>query len=110
MAKKDPELDTLTRYAERKLTRARAAKALGVSERQLTRRMQETGLERIESERHLRQQRTQDMREIREAAARLVANRKLSVQQAAARAGCNQRTIYRYVARLKAATKKGRRK
>lgn len=111
MAKEDPEMIVLTRYAARQITRARAAKMLKCSERQLTRKMVDKGLERTQSERSARRERTQQMRDIRAEAAAQAARGRISVQQAAARAGCAERTIYRLIAATKPArARKGRKR
>lgn len=89
--------DVLARYVKRRLTRARAAGLLDMSERQLNRELAERKLEREESEYAKRKEQAQQNRELRVAAARLVKAGKLTIAQAAARAGCSERTIYRYI-------------
>jgi hypothetical protein len=91
------ELDILTRYRDRKITRARAAALLKISDRQVNRRMQERGLERVEGTRVRRDRIAAERREIRLAAAKQVDEGRISPEQAAKRAGCSVRTIYRYM-------------
>lgn len=100
------ELSILTRYKERKMTRARAASLLKISERQVNRLMEDHGLERVEGERKKRDEAAAARKTLRESAARLALAGRVSHKQAAARAGCSERTIYRYIDKLKRAKKK----
>lgn len=89
----------LHRYARRRITRAEVAKRLGVTERQVTRYMRELGLARDPSASFIERQTAAKHKLVRITAARLVAEGKLSIADAARRAGCSQRTIYRYLKR-----------
>ncbi len=99
------EVEILTRYANREISRARAGALLKCSERQINRKMDEHELERVESARRTRAELTAAVRTIRENAARLVVSEGITPKQAAKRAGCSPRTIYRYVRKLEAAAK-----
>lgn len=91
------EVDILKRYVERKLTRERAAALLHCSERQINRKLEERKLERKEGRRAAKDREARERREVRDHAAELAAAGKISVEQAALRAGCSERTIYRYL-------------
>lgn len=94
-------MKVLEAYADRNITRGRAAALLRISERQITRYMVELGLEREVSETAKAQDDIDKRRLIKERAAQAVIAGQLSYEAAAARAGCHARTMRRYVARLR---------
>lgn len=93
----DREVHILESYRDRKLTRGRAARMLGLSERQVNRRMKDLGFDRGEGVRARIDRAAQEKRELRQNAAQLAKSGKITVEQAALRAGCSIRTIYRYM-------------
>lgn len=96
----EAQIAILVRYANRKISRSEAAKKLGgISERQVNRLFKCVELERVESPSHKKRSKAVKRRLAKEYAARLVKRKEITVEQAAARAGCSVRTIYRYLAK-----------
>lgn len=102
----DEMLEVVQQYVDRKITRARAAAALSLSERQVTRICEELGLERVKSQRATEEEEASKRRVVKEQAARAALAGQITPQQAALRAGCHQRTILRMIERLRAQKKK----
>jgi AraC-like DNA-binding protein len=90
----------LTRYAERRLKRADVATRLKITERQVNRLMTQVHLERKESESASKRTEAAKRRLARSSAARAVHAGNITIEQAAKRAGCSERTIYRYLDRM----------
>src|SRR4051812_3773299 len=88
IAEEAREVEILKRYQERKISRARAAGLLRISERQVNRRLEELGPRETGKRAQIDEQ-ARKRRELRESAAKLVAKGKLTPQQAALRAGCS---------------------
>lgn len=96
------QLEVLLLYAGRVITRKRAAKLLGgVSERHVNRYLRMAKIDRSMSETREGRDQASKKRQAREQAARAAREGKITVEQAAARAGCSVRTVYRYMDRVK---------
>lgn len=104
----DAMLKVVQRYVDRKLTRAEAAARLQLSERQVTRIVEELGLERTKSVRAITEEQAALRRAAKEAAAAAFLKQQVTLAQAALRAGCHPRTIARLAERIKEARKKKR--
>lgn len=91
----------LARYAKRRISRPLAARLLGgISERQVNRWLAVAELERVPSPTLSAREAAHNRRVAREQAAKLVAKGKLTIEKAALRAGCSERTLYRYMEKL----------
>jgi transposase len=98
--------------AANKLTRREAARRLGISERHVNRLMRAKDVRRPRGEARERREEARAAAEERRSmrldnAARAAAGRQ-SLAEAAVNAGCSQRTIYRWVARLRNTRKRPR--
>ena len=94
-------LKVAQRYVDRKITRARAAALLRLSERQVTRICTELGLERVKSPRAQEEEQSAARKTAKLQAAQAVIDGRITVAQAAKRAGVHERTIARHIERLK---------
>jgi DNA invertase Pin-like site-specific DNA recombinase len=92
--------DVLKLYSERALTRQEAARLLAVSERQVSRWMRLERLARQESRSAKYREEAEERRLIKEGAAHAVAAGKITIREAALRAGCSLRTMYRLLKKL----------
>jgi AraC-like DNA-binding protein len=99
MALNEKALRLLQKYADRVLSRGEVAQMLGVTERQVNRYMKDHGFERQPSPSALDRELAAKHRLARQTAAEMVLEGKLTITDAARRAGCSERTIYRYLKR-----------
>lgn len=93
----------MRRIAQDAITRAAAAKRLGVSERHVNRLMRRNGVKRParpKSSRHGERVTAQARRAAKERAARAALAGQCTVENAAMQAGCSPRTMYRWVKKL----------
>jgi hypothetical protein len=102
--------EILKRIKRGRISRAHAAKALGVSERHVNRLMQAAGVARPASkraeDRHARALEAAQWREHKARAALAVAAGQETLESAARRCRCSTRTLYRWLAKAKKSTKK----
>ena len=94
------QLATLTRYAERRISRAKAAARRRMSERQVDREVQVRGLARARSSSSVARQKALENKLARARAALSAKRKTISIEEAAIRAGVSLRTMYRWVSRL----------
>lgn len=95
------QLAILLEYAGRVITREEAAVRLGVTERQVNRYLRMSKIARAVSDSRTERTQAEKRRLAREQAAQAVLDGKINEKQAALRAGCHVRTIYRYLEKLK---------
>lgn len=84
------------------LKRSDAANENEVSVRTINRWMKKAGIKRDPSKTRLKKEAAKARKTDKRSAALLVHKRQISVEQAAVKANCSTRTIYRYLKRLKA--------